>query len=62
VITALPEIFVRQVYREAVRTGRDVKLIVDLGAYVGYSCIYFLQEYPRARFIAFEPPRIMSTD
>jgi FkbM family methyltransferase len=33
----------------------DMRLIVDLGANVGYSCIYWLDNFPRVRLIAFEP-------
>jgi FkbM family methyltransferase len=31
------------------------KLIVDCGAYVGYSAIYFASRYPNAKIMAFEP-------
>jgi FkbM family methyltransferase len=48
------EIFVHEFYRQAVTT-QPARLIVDLGANVGYSCIYFLERYPHARLIAFEP-------
>ncbi len=33
----------------------DMRLIVDLGANVGFSCLYWLAQYPAARLIAFEP-------
>ncbi len=33
----------------------DVRLVVDLGANVGFSCLYWLAQYPAARLIAFEP-------
>ena len=49
------EIFVHELYRKAVNGTDTAMLIVDLGANVGYSCIYFLQRYPQARLIAFEP-------
>jgi FkbM family methyltransferase len=32
-----------------------VRLIIDCGAYVGYSSRYFLHRYPNARLIAVEP-------
>ncbi len=34
---------------------RDPKLIVDCGAYAGYSALYFLTRYKNARVIALEP-------
>jgi FkbM family methyltransferase len=33
----------------------DVRLIVDLGANVGFSCLYWLTRFPQARIIALEP-------
>jgi FkbM family methyltransferase len=33
----------------------QVTRIVDLGANVGYSCLFWCQEYPEARVTAFEP-------
>jgi FkbM family methyltransferase len=32
-----------------------VRLVVDLGANVGYSCLYWLRAFPNARVLAFEP-------
>ena len=38
-----------------------VRNIVDLGANVGYSCLFWCKEYPEARVTAFEPhPRHLS--
>ena len=37
------------------RVSRDARLIVDCGAYVGYSTLYFLEKYPNAEVIAVEP-------
>jgi FkbM family methyltransferase len=34
---------------------RDVKMIIDAGAYTGLSAIYFLLTFPEARVIAIEP-------
>ncbi len=50
------EIFVHDFYNDGGRlsTG-SVKLVVDLGANVGYSALYFLHKYPNCRVIAFEP-------
>jgi len=33
----------------------DASLIVDCGANVGYSTVYFLTRYPRAKVIAVDP-------
>jgi FkbM family methyltransferase len=33
----------------------DVSLVVDCGANVGYSSVYFLSRFPRARVVAVEP-------
>jgi FkbM family methyltransferase len=39
----------------------EVRNIVDLGANVGYSCLFWCQKYPEARVTAFEPhPRHLS--
>ena len=34
---------------------RHVRKVVDLGANVGYSCIYWCKKYPECRVIALEP-------
>jgi FkbM family methyltransferase len=34
---------------------QDVRRIVDLGANVGYSCLYWCQRYPQSHVTAFEP-------
>jgi tRNA G46 methylase TrmB len=34
---------------------RDLKTIVDAGANVGYSTVYFASKYPRANVYAIEP-------
>lgn len=50
------EIFVAQVYRPPLPIEADsVKLIVDLGANIGFSGIYLGHRYPNAKIIAFEP-------
>jgi FkbM family methyltransferase len=50
------EIFVHRYLRTPVRIPPErVKLIVDLGANVGMSCLYWLATYWRAEVIAFEP-------
>jgi FkbM family methyltransferase len=50
------EIFVSEVYRPVRRLeNSDVQMIVDLGANVGFSALYFLKSFPASRVIAFEP-------
>ena len=50
------EIFVHRFYAPPVWIPRTrVKLIVDLGANVGMSCLWWLSNYWRARVVAFEP-------
>ena len=34
---------------------RDVRQVVDLGANVGYSCLYWCHQYPQCRVTALEP-------
>jgi FkbM family methyltransferase len=36
-------------------TPESVRLIVDLGGNVGFSCLYWLEKFPNARVIVFEP-------
>jgi len=52
-LTVAHEVFVQQIYRP--RLADNVRLVVDIGANVGYSVIYFARMFPRARIIAFEP-------
>jgi FkbM family methyltransferase len=47
------EILVSEIYRFEAQT--DSPLIVDCGANIGFSVVYFKHLYPRARVIAFEP-------
>jgi FkbM family methyltransferase len=50
------EIFIHNYLQVPVRIPPErVKLIVDLGANVGMSCLYWLAAYWRAEVIAFEP-------
>jgi FkbM family methyltransferase len=42
---------------EPLQLSKDPELIVDCGAYVGYSTAYFLSKYPKADVIAVEPDR-----
>lgn len=48
------EIFQTEVYSPARLLG-DVEHVVDLGAYVGFSCLYWLRMWPSCRVIAYEP-------
>src|SRR5271168_1775237 len=50
------EVFVREFYRAPQALDpSSVRLIVDLGANAGFSCLYLLANYPQAELIAFEP-------
>jgi FkbM family methyltransferase len=54
------EMFNKQIYKFA--TNETSPLIIDCGANIGLSTIYFKREYPNARIIAFEPdPKIFET-
>jgi FkbM family methyltransferase len=48
------KIFFRDEYRPKQTLG-DVKTIIDAGANVGYSSLWFSREYPQARIFAIEP-------
>jgi FkbM family methyltransferase len=48
------QIFVHREYR-CLDAMRGVNLIIDCGANVGYTSVYFLNRFPRARVIAVEP-------
>jgi FkbM family methyltransferase len=48
------DIFWRGCYQSPERL-EPVSSIVDLGANVGYSCLFWCQQYPQARVTAFEP-------
>ena len=48
------QIFVKEEYA-LLRDLKDVSLIMDLGANVGYASAYFLSHYPDARVLAVEP-------
>jgi FkbM family methyltransferase len=54
------QIFVRQIYR--FETSNDAPVIIDGGANIGMSVLYFKELYPRSRIIAFEPdPAVFQT-
>ena len=46
------EIFVEEYYR--FESESEVPFILDCGANIGTSCVYFKKQYPKARIIAFE--------
>jgi len=53
------EIFLEQIYKFSV--DKTCPLIIDCGANIGLSVIYFKYLYPEARIVAFEPdPEIFS--
>ncbi|MCD4756371.1 FkbM family methyltransferase [bacterium] len=47
------EIFTNDCYY--FETDKEQPLIIDVGAYIGLSVLYFKREYPNAKIIAFEP-------
>ncbi len=50
------EVFVRNVYQvDDIYSNREVRRIVDLGANVGFTCLYWARSHPKARIHAFEP-------
>ena len=48
------QVFMEQEY-EVLKDLKNVRLIIDCGANVGYSAAYFLTLYPEAKLIAVEP-------
>lgn len=50
------EVFVHEHYAaHADLPRKDVKFIVDLGANVGFATVYFLNSFPDAEIVAYEP-------
>lgn len=50
---AFEDVFVHGAYR--LEAGTAAPLVIDCGANVGLSVLYFKLQYPRARVLAFEP-------
>lgn len=48
-----PEIFVREIYR--FQPVSNTPVIIDCGANIGLSVLYFAKHYPNAHIICFEP-------
>lgn len=53
-IDVFRQIFIEQEY-SSLKDMADFKLIIDCGAYVGYSSLYFLARCPNAHVVAVEP-------
>lgn len=50
------EVFVKRVYDPPASVNRDsVRLIVDLGANVGFSNLFWLETFPNAEVLTYEP-------
>jgi FkbM family methyltransferase len=49
------EIFIREIYKVKAEEGSP--LIIDCGANIGLGIIYFKEQFPNARIIAFEPDK-----
>ncbi len=47
------EIITQEIYR--FKADTDAPLILDCGANIGLSALYFQRLYPKARIMAFEP-------
>lgn len=48
-------VFLRDECRVPIPAGRQPRVIVDAGAYVGYTAVYYAMRYPAARIVAIEP-------
>src|SRR5207248_8916260 len=53
-LAAFRQILISQDYAALDQT-QNVGLIVDCGAYVGYSSAYFLSAFPNSQLVAIEP-------
>ena len=53
-IRVFRQIFIQREY-STIDTLTDVKLVVDCGANVGYSSVYFLSRFPQCEVVAVEP-------
>ena len=51
----ISDILVRELYNVAADDVSDPRVIVDVGAFAGYSTLFFLHKYPSAHVIAIEP-------
>ena len=49
------EVFLSEVYRIPASWCREVDSVVDLGANVGFTTLYFAQYFPRANYVCVEP-------
>ena len=50
------EVYALEVYKPPFPLPREtIKTVVDLGANVGLSCVYWARVFPHARIVAFEP-------
>ena len=54
---AFDQVFVEQGYAQPFLEGFSPRVIIDAGAYVGYSTVYFANKYPDCQIIAVEPER-----
>lgn len=55
---SLREIFIDQTYK--FKTNKSSPLILDCGANIGLSVLYFKKNYPNCKIIAFEPDKDIS--
>lgn len=52
-LLSVRELFIEEIYK--FRTDNPEPFIIDCGAHIGMSILYFKLNYPEARIIAFEP-------
>ena len=51
----LSEVIVQNVYGGVLAKIRDAKFIIDMGANIGFSTLYFAAHYPESRIVSIEP-------
>ncbi len=56
-IAALWEVFIAREYSIPADVTGPVRTVLDLGANVGYSMLYFAKQYPASRVVGVEPDR-----
>jgi len=58
-IDAYNEIFINEIYKFRTDENSQEKLIIDCGANIGLSALYFSEKYPNHEIICFEPDPII---
>ena len=55
ILHSIDELFIGEVYKY--QTNKNNPLIIDCGANIGLSLLYFIKQNPNAKIIAFEPDK-----